>query len=65
MMDSAALDRALSRLGWSRRELERFEQKADEADPRTLRMRRKLQDHVEKAERDLRHAQGQYERVFP
>jgi hypothetical protein len=50
---------------WSRRELERFEQTADEADPRTLHMRRKLQEDVDKAERDLRYAQGQCERVFP
>jgi len=58
-----ALDRARSRLSWSRRELERFEQRVDEADTRTLRIRLKLQDDVEKAERDLRHAQGRYERV--
>jgi hypothetical protein len=64
MMDFTALD-ARSRLSWSQRELERFEQTADEADARTLRIRRKLQEDVEKAERDLRHAQGRYERVFP
>ena len=64
-MDFTALDRARSRLSWSRRELERFEQTADEADPRTSHMRRKLQEHVDKAERDLRYAQGQCERVFP
>jgi hypothetical protein len=64
-MDFTALDRARSRLSWSRRELERFEQTADEADPRTLRIRRKLQEDVEKAERDLRNSQGRYERVFP
>ena len=64
-MDSAALDRARSRLSWSRRELERFEQIADEADPRTPRTRRKLQEDVEKAERDVRRAQGRYEGVFP
>jgi hypothetical protein len=58
MMDFTALDRARSRLSWSQRELERFEQTADEADPRTLRIRRKLQEDVEKAERDLRNAQG-------
>ena len=63
MMDFTALDRARSRLSWSRRELERFEQRVDEADTRTLRIRLKLQDDVEKAERDLRHAQGRYERV--
>ena len=51
-MDFTALDRARSRLSWSRRELERFE----EGDPRTLRTRSKLQEDVEKAERDLRHA---------
>jgi hypothetical protein len=55
MMDFTALDRARSRLGWSRRELERFEQTADEGDPRTKCVRRKLQENVEKAERDLRH----------
>jgi hypothetical protein len=65
MMDLAALDRARSRLSWSRRELEGFEQTADEADPRTPRVRRKLQEDVEKAERDLRHAQGRCEGVFP
>ena len=58
MMDFNALDRARSRLNWSQRELERFEQSADEADPRTPRIRRKLQEDVDKAERDLRHAQG-------
>jgi hypothetical protein len=51
-MDITALDRARSRQSWSRRELERFE----EGDPRTLRTRSKLQEDVEKAERDLRHA---------
>jgi hypothetical protein len=58
MMDFTALDCARSRLSWSRRELERFEQTADEADPLTPRIRRKLQEDVDKAERDLRHAQG-------
>lgn len=57
-MDSNALERARSRLNWSQRELEHFEQSADEADPRTPRIRRKLQEDVDKAERDLRHAQG-------
>ena len=65
MMDFTALDRARSRLSWLRRELERFEQTADEADPLTPHTRRKLQEGVEKAERDLRHAQGRYEQVFP
>jgi hypothetical protein len=65
MMDFTALDRARSRLSWLRRELERFEQTADEADPRTPHTRRTLQEGMEKAERDLRHARGQYERVFP
>jgi hypothetical protein len=65
MMDFIALDRARSLLSWARRELERFEQTADEADPHTPRIRRRLQEHVEKAERDLRHAQGRYEGVFP
>jgi hypothetical protein len=65
MMDFTALDRARSRLSWSRRELERFEQTADEADPRTPRTRRKLQEDVEKAERDLRLAQSRCEEVFP
>ena len=55
MMDFIALDRARSQLGWARRELERFEQTADEGDPRTLRIRAKLQEDVEKAELDLRH----------
>jgi hypothetical protein len=64
-MDSAALDRAFSRLSWSRRELERFEQTAEEGDPRTLRTRSKLQEDVEKAEHDLRHAQGRCAAVFP
>jgi hypothetical protein len=64
-MDFIALDRARSQLSWARRELERFEQTADEADPHTPRIRRRLQEHVEKAERDLRHAQGRYEGVFP
>ena len=64
MMDFTAADRARSRLSWSRRELERFEQTADEADPRTSRIRRKLQENVEKAERDLRHAQGRGEGAF-
>ncbi len=54
-MDFSALDRARSRLSWSRRELERFEQTADEGDPRAPRIRRKLQEDVEKAERDLRY----------
>jgi hypothetical protein len=36
------------------RELERFEQTADDSDPRTPRTRRKLHDQVEKAQRDLR-----------
>ena len=58
MMDFNALDRARSRLSWLRRELERFEQTADEADPHTPRTRRKLQEDVDKAERDVRHAQG-------
>jgi hypothetical protein len=58
MMDFTALDRARSRLSWSRRELERFEQSADEADPRTPHIRRKLQEDVDQAERNLRHAQG-------
>jgi hypothetical protein len=60
-MDFTDLDRVRSRLSWSRQELERFEQTADEADPHTLRTRRKLQEDVEKAERDLRDAQGLYE----
>jgi hypothetical protein len=67
-MDITALDRARSRQSWSRRELERFEQTADEGDPRTPRIRRKLQEDVEKAERDLRHEEmplGQYEGVLP
>jgi hypothetical protein len=64
MMDFTALDRAPSRLSWSRRELERFEQTADKADPPTPRIRRKLQEDVDRAESDLRHAQGRYERVF-
>ena len=54
-MDFAPLDRARSRLSWSRRELERFEQTADEHDALTPYVRRKLQEDVEKAERDLRH----------
>jgi len=54
-MDFSALDRARSRLSWSRRELEGFEQIADEGDPRTPRIRLKLQEDVEKAERDLRY----------
>jgi hypothetical protein len=54
-MDFSALDRARSRLSWSRRELERFEQTADEGDPRAPRIRGKLQEDVEKAERDLRY----------
>ena len=54
-MDFTDLDRARSRLSWSRRELERFEQTTDEGDPRTLRIRAKLQEDVEKAELDLRH----------
>jgi hypothetical protein len=65
MMNFTALDRARSRLSWSRRELELFEQRANEADPRTPRIRRKLQEDVEQAERDLRHAQDQSEAVFP
>jgi len=54
-MDFSALDRARSRLSWSRRELESFEQTADEGDPVHQRIRLKLQDDVEKAERDLRY----------
>jgi hypothetical protein len=54
-MDFSVLDRARSRLSWSRRELERFEQTADEGDPLTPRIRLKLQEDVEKAERDLRY----------
>jgi len=54
-MDFSALDRARSRLSWSRRELEGFEQIADEGDPRTPRIRLKLQEDAEKAERDLRY----------
>ena len=38
-----------------RRELERFEQTAYEGDPRTPRIRLKLHEDVEKAERDLRY----------
>ena len=38
-----------------RRELERFEQTADEGDPRTPRIRLKLHEDVDKAERDLRY----------
>ena len=54
-MDFSVLDRARSRLSWSRRELESFEQTADEGDPVHQRIRLKLQDDVEKAERDLRY----------
>jgi len=54
-MDFSALYCARSRLSWSRRELERFEQTAYEGDPRTTRIRLKLQEDVEKAERDLRY----------
>ena len=53
-MDFTDLDRARSRLSWSRRQLERFEQTADEGDPRALRIRAKLREDVEKAELDLR-----------
>ena len=58
MMDFTALDRARSSFSWSQRELERFEQTADEGDPRTPRIRLKLQEDVEKAERDLRYEEG-------
>ena len=53
-MDLAFPDRARARLNWAIRELERFEQTADESDPRTPHTRRKLQEDVEKAQRDVR-----------
>jgi hypothetical protein len=53
-MDITALDRARARLNWAIWELERFEQTADDSDPRTPHTRRKLQEDVEKAQRDLR-----------
>jgi hypothetical protein len=48
-----ALARARDRLHYARRELDRAERNHDAGDPRAARSLRKLQDDVEKAQRDV------------